>query len=124
MCMEGPMHTLARTHTNACRHVNLLMSSRVRAHTGKLRDNKKVFDSSLQRNQPFEFTIGVGAVIPGWDVGVMQMSLGEKAQVHAHRHDFTHSARSLPYTCRWERRPRCMHTHTYVNTQCTYLVML
>lgn len=36
------------------------------------------FDSSVDRGQPFEFVIGVGQVIPGWDEGVMGMKVGEK----------------------------------------------
>ena len=50
-------------------------------YTGTLMDNTK-FDSSRDRDQPFEFTIGVGQVIPGWDKGVMKMSLGERANLH------------------------------------------
>merc|ERR1740117_575286 len=50
-------------------------------YTGTLMDNTK-FDSSRDRGQPFEFTIGVGQVIQGWDKGVMQMSLGERANLH------------------------------------------
>ena len=37
------------------------------------------FDSSVGRGKEFAFQIGVGQVIRGWDEGVMQMSLGEKA---------------------------------------------
>ena len=40
-----------------------------------------VFDSSRSRKKPFQFIIGVGAVIKGWDEGVMKMSLGEKAKL-------------------------------------------
>jgi len=47
-------------------------------YTGKLASGKK-FDSSVDRNQPFTTRIGVGKVIKGWDEGVPQMSLGEKA---------------------------------------------
>ncbi|KAJ1483050.1 hypothetical protein T484DRAFT_1623413, partial [Baffinella frigidus] len=50
-------------------------------YVGKLRATKTVFDSSIKRGQPFQFQIGVGQVIRGWDEGVMQMSLGEKAQL-------------------------------------------
>ena len=40
-----------------------------------------VFDTSWNRGRPFTTQIGVGMVIQGWDQGVMQMSLGEKAKL-------------------------------------------
>merc|ERR1712032_213387 len=47
-------------------------------YTGTLKNGGKQFDSSVGKG-PFETKIGVGQVIKGWDEGVVQMSLGEKA---------------------------------------------
>uniref|UniRef100_A0A7S0F6A3 peptidylprolyl isomerase n=1 Tax=Craspedostauros australis TaxID=1486917 RepID=A0A7S0F6A3_9STRA len=48
-------------------------------YTGTLAEGGKKFDSSLDRGKPFQFVIGIGQVIQGWDEGVMKMSLGEKS---------------------------------------------
>ena len=47
-------------------------------YTGKL-TNDTVFDSSLQRNQPFKFKLGAGQVIKGWDEGIALLNVGDKA---------------------------------------------
>lgn len=49
-------------------------------YTGRLVDGTK-FDSSIDRNEPFEFVLGQGQVIAGWDRGLSQMQKGEKARL-------------------------------------------
>ncbi|XP_071501449.1 peptidyl-prolyl cis-trans isomerase FKBP2-like [Diadema antillarum] len=49
-------------------------------YTGKLEDGTE-FDSSIPRNQPFEFTLGAGQVIKGWDQGLLNMCEGEKRKL-------------------------------------------
>ncbi|MEZ4621226.1 MAG: FKBP-type peptidyl-prolyl cis-trans isomerase [Caldilineaceae bacterium] len=49
-------------------------------YTGTL-TNGVVFDSSYQRNEPIQFPLGVGRVIPGWDEGISLMKKGGKAQL-------------------------------------------
>lgn len=46
-------------------------------YTGRFADGTK-FDSSLDRNQPLNFTLGQGQVIKGWDEGIALMSVGAK----------------------------------------------
>jgi FKBP-type peptidyl-prolyl cis-trans isomerase len=55
--------------------------SHVRVHyTGWLTTGKK-FDSSVDAGRPFDFTIGNGEVIKGWDEGVSGMRVGGKRQL-------------------------------------------
>ncbi|MBD6619142.1 FKBP-type peptidyl-prolyl cis-trans isomerase [Komarekiella sp. 'clone 1'] len=49
-------------------------------YTGTLEDGTK-FDSSRDRGQPFDFKIGVGQVIKGWDEGVGTMKVGGQRQL-------------------------------------------
>jgi peptidylprolyl isomerase len=49
-------------------------------YTGWLTNGKK-FDSSVDRGEPFEFKLGAGDVIKGWDEGVAGMKVGGKRQL-------------------------------------------
>ena len=49
-------------------------------YTGTLTDGTK-FDSSLDRNSPFSFTLGNGEVIKGWDQGFAGMKVGGKRKL-------------------------------------------
>ena len=50
-------------------------------YTGKLEDGS-IFDSSLKQGRtPFAFTLGVGSVIKGWDLGVKGMKVGGRRKL-------------------------------------------
>jgi len=48
-------------------------------YKGTLLDGKK-FDSSYDRNEPIDFPLGNGHVIPGWDEGIALLQVGDKAR--------------------------------------------
>ncbi len=49
-------------------------------YTGYLEDGT-IFDSSVKRDQPFSFVLGMGRVIKGWDEGVALMKVGDKVRL-------------------------------------------
>jgi peptidylprolyl isomerase len=54
-------------------------------YTGTLEDGQK-FDSSVDRNEPLQYTHGVGMVIQGWEKGLATMKAGGKRRLHIPSH--------------------------------------
>ncbi|MGY5847341.1 FKBP-type peptidyl-prolyl cis-trans isomerase [Salegentibacter sp. HM20] len=50
-------------------------------YTGKLTDGQ-VFDSSVERGEPIEFTLGQGQLIPGFEKGLIDMQVSEKKTIN------------------------------------------
>ena len=63
-------------------------------YTGTLQNGTK-FDSSRDRNQPFKFKLGAGEVIKGWDEGVAQLSVGQRARLICSP-DYAYGSRGHP----------------------------
>jgi peptidylprolyl isomerase len=60
---------------------NINKGDKVKMHyTGSLLDGR-VFDSSRERNQPFEFVLGMKQVIAGWDEAILNFKRGDKAVI-------------------------------------------
>ena len=76
------------------RHLRVVFSQIVTIFIGTLTDGKK-FDSSRDRGKPFVFTIGKGEVIKGWDEGVAQMKVGERAKLTCSP-DYAYGANGYP----------------------------
>ncbi|KAK7944583.1 hypothetical protein WMY93_000311 [Mugilogobius chulae] len=79
----GDGRTFPKHGTKVCVH-----------YVGTLTNGEK-FDSSRDRGRPFEFVIGKGEVIKGWDEGVAQMSLGEMSRLTC-TPDYAYGARGYP----------------------------
>ena len=77
-------HSNAQVHVKAVREgggAEAVRRSKVFVHyTGWLMDGTK-FDSSVDRGKAFTFTLGMGQVIAGWDMGVEGMKVGGKRQL-------------------------------------------
>ncbi|CAO5680557.1 MAG: hypothetical protein HEEMFOPI_00523 [Holosporales bacterium] len=59
---------------------------RLRVHYRGTLENGKQFDSSFDRGEPLEFTVGVGQVIKGWDDGLLGLKVGGKRTIHIPSH--------------------------------------
>ena len=78
---DHPLHIAVLEKPSACARQSV-NGDRLRMHyTGTLYSNCKKFDSSRDRNEPFEFALGAGEVIKGWDEGLVGMCVGEKRKL-------------------------------------------
>lgn len=57
-------------------------------------ENGQKFDSSIDRGRPFQFVLGAGKVIKGWDQGVVGMKEGGKRTLHIPAH-LAYGARAI-----------------------------
>ena len=55
---------------------------KVKVHYRGLLEDGTQFDSSIDRGQPFEFPLGMGRVIKGWDEGIAALKVGSKAWLY------------------------------------------
>ena len=79
--MSNSVTSLQMVDTKVGTGAEATAGRRVKVHyTGTLLDGHK-FDSSRDRNEPFEFRLGAREVIPGWDEGVKGMRVGGQRQL-------------------------------------------
>jgi len=76
-CEPGELKLQVTHSPGRCRKIAREGDQLTMHYTGKLSNGRK-FDSSVDRNKPFQFTLGVGQVIAGWDEGLSGMCIGEK----------------------------------------------
>ena len=87
-------------------------------YTGRLEKDGSVFDSSHNRGQTFDFTLGRGMVIQGWEQGLKDMCVGEKRKLRVPAH-----LGELSFGFFWERlqntRPISKGTNLLLLQSCT-----
>merc|ERR1711983_653593 len=76
-CEKGELQSQVEYTPPRCSRVAQEGDKLTMHYTGKLSTGAK-FDSSVDRNKPFQFTLGVGQVIAGWDQGLGGMCVGER----------------------------------------------
>lgn len=74
--------TVEKIDTQAGNGAEAVAGKKVTVHyTGTLKSDGSKFDSSLDRGEPFSFSLGAGEVIQGWDQGVVGMKVGGKRKL-------------------------------------------
>lgn len=77
---EGELKIEVVEKPEKCPQTTKVGDSLAMHYTGRLADGKK-FDSSLDRGKTFDFTLGKGMVIQGWEQGLLDMCVGEKRKL-------------------------------------------
>jgi FKBP-type peptidyl-prolyl cis-trans isomerase FkpA len=79
--LSASVTSLVKTDVRVGTGAEAVPGRTVRVHyTGTFMDGTK-FESSRDRGEPIEFTLGTGAVIPGWDEGIRGMRVGGERQL-------------------------------------------
>ncbi len=76
-CADGQLEARVTFQPSNCRRRSRKGDKLSMHYVGRLQDSGRKFDSSRDRDRPFDFTLGVGQVIRGWDEGVSGMCVGE-----------------------------------------------
>ena len=74
---SGLQYTIMKPGTGAMPKAG----DKIKAHYHGTLIDGTVFDSSVNRGEPFEFTVGQGQVIKGWDEALLKMHIGEKWKI-------------------------------------------
>ncbi len=80
------MTELQLTDTTVGTGLEAIKGALVTCHYTGVLENGTKFDSSLDRGQPFQFVLGAGRVIKGWDQGILGMKVGGKRTLKVPSH--------------------------------------
>lgn len=81
LCLAEEMQVEHLLKADSCDRPSIKNDMLTMHYTGTLAADGKKFDSSVDRNQPFTFQLGVGQVIRGWDEGLLDMCPGDKRKL-------------------------------------------
>ena len=81
ICVSAELQTEHLLKADSCDRPSQKNDMLTMHYTGTLAADGSKFDSSVDRNQPFTFQLGVGQVIRGWDEGLLDMCPGDKRKL-------------------------------------------